>query len=77
MANENIQCITCVYASWEKTKNGRLSPTGSGRCLWDRPCVIPASMYFFGKAELKPMGGYINRHEKLKESCLCWEKKDD
>ena len=71
MANENTQCITCAYAQWERTKNGRLSPTGSGRCTWKFHCPIPVSMYWIGKSSPEPAGGYINRHEKLKH-CPCY-----
>lgn len=61
-------CINCKFAEWERTKDGKLHPSGAGRCTWQMPEIqLPASMYFFGSSP-KPMGGYIERKEQ-RASC--------
>ena len=67
-------CLTCAYAEWEKTFNGRLHPSGDGRCgfKFEMP-KLPSSMYWVG-CEPTPSGGYINRRKApsvLRAGCPC------
>ena len=60
-------CIGCVHAEWNKTANGRLHPSGDGRCKY--PYVLPplpASMYWIS-FERTPSGGWISRKEKAQD----------
>ena len=64
-------CTYCKYADWQRTKSGRLSPSGDGRCQyqWKIP-PLPASMYFaLSVNALTPSGGHISRKTELKEHC--------
>ena len=70
-------CLHCRYAEWDKTKTGRLSPTGDGTCTWKfKPTPLPASMYYIGGGSLLPRGGFINRKEELKEHCTYYNPGD-
>lgn len=66
-------CINCRFAKWDRTANGRLSPTGSGRCIWQMPELkIPKCKYFH--APLIPSGGHIDRHDLAHYAdCPAWE----
>ena len=63
-------CKDCKYADWDKTKSGRLHPSGDGRCTfpWKIP-ALPASMYWIGKNSPTPNGGSINRKKRFKDHC--------
>lgn len=65
-------CIGCKYADWKKTSNGRLHPSGDGRCryAWKAP-PLPAAFYFIN-SEPKPSGGCIQRKTELKNHCPYW-----
>ncbi|WP_250519477.1 hypothetical protein [Caballeronia sp. NCTM1] len=61
-------CDGCKYANWERTKGGRLHPSGDGRCMYEfKLPVLPASMYFFTAPV--PSGGFINRRKEFREHC--------
>lgn len=64
-------CIDCKYADWQKTKAGKLHPSGDGRCKyqWITP-RLPASMYWVGMCDPQPSGGHISRKEELKDHCV-------
>jgi hypothetical protein len=68
-------CIVCKYAEWRRTKNGRLHPSGDGRCgyPWKLP-PLPAAMYFI--SDPKPSGGYIRRNDKNSTACPCRAEAD-
>ena len=36
-------CKSCKFAEWEKTATNRLSPTGRGRCKWEKVVRMPIS----------------------------------
>lgn len=56
-------CIGCVHANWTKTANGRLHPSGEGRCTYPyRVPELPASMYWLTQSV--PCGGVINRKDR-------------
>ena len=60
------QCVDCKFAEWKKTANGRLHPSGDGRCLWQYPDIkLPISMYFGGSGP-SPWGGLICRKDERK-----------
>ena len=65
-------CTKCKYAEWEKTKTGRLHPSGEGKCTYP---------YFFGKLPASMCwinchvsGGNINRRIDLEEDCVYYEE---
>jgi hypothetical protein len=67
------QCIDCKLADWKRTANGRLHPSGDGRCRWQYPDIrIPVSMYFIGGMS-EPSGGFINRKDEWKQ-CPRYQK---
>ena len=68
-------CTNCKLAEWEKTKTGRLHPSGDGRCTYEyKVRVLPASMYWSSRTIPRPSGGYINRHTELKEHCVYYSE---
>lgn len=71
---EPKNCLTCKYAEWDKSANGRRSTKGTGRCTWQMPDIkMPAAYYFIGfhKTFPKPSGGYIRRNT-LPLECPTW-----
>lgn len=71
-------CDDCKYAEWKRCSNGRLHPSGDGKCTypWKQP-KLPASMYWIGFSELKPSGGFISRKSLLSEDCVYFTKHDN
>ena len=70
-------CMTCCFSNWQKTKNGRLHPSGDGRCMWKLPEIaLPIAYSYPGNMDRKsvpsPSGGYINR--KTLRPCSAWKK---
>lgn len=70
----NNCCLSCVFAEWEKTADGRRHPSGDGRCKFkfEMP-KLPSSMYWVG-VEPTPNGGFINRRKApsvLSAGCPC------
>lgn len=66
-------CKGCIYAKWEKTKTGRLHPSGDGNCMFKiKIPELPVSMYWlFSKP--RPTGGFINRHNGNREHCSMYD----
>lgn len=63
-------CIGCVHADWAKTANGRLHPSGDGRCTYSYQLPpLPVSMYWIFFYEKTPSGGYINRRRDSDKVC--------
>jgi hypothetical protein len=61
-------CTTCQLARWQRTKTGRLHPSGNGRCSWDgwKEWKIPKTFFYTGGHRDRmplPSGGYINRRD--------------
>lgn len=71
-------CVDCKYAKWNRTKSGRLHPSGYGRCEypWEMP-PLPAAMYWIGNKAPDPCGGYISRRTGLKEDCVYYTRPDE
>lgn len=71
-------CMDCALAKWERTKTGRLHPSGDGRCQWKAPDIaVSAAFYFSGykrKALPEPSGGYIERKQPYTD-CPTWREK--
>ncbi len=64
-------CTDCKYAKWDRTKAGRLSPTGNGVCYFPvKPIVLPNAHYFIGGTP-NLCGGYINRTRVYSTDCPC------
>jgi len=62
-------CLKCKHAEWRKTKNGRLHPSGDGRCTYPYKIPeLPAAKYWFSTIP-SPHGGHINRREELISYC--------
>lgn len=65
-------CINCKYSIWDKTKDGKLHPSGNGRCTFHiKMPQLPVSMYWIG-GEPSPYGGSISREEEFKKDCACF-----
>jgi hypothetical protein len=71
-------CTKCKNALWNRTKTGRLSPSGDGLCtVVVKMPTLPTSMHWgwsFDTPPPEPNGGYINRREELREHCHCYEE---
>lgn len=66
-------CVGCAFAEWNKTKSGRLSPTGDGRCGYEvKLPQLPAAFYWLGSASTG--GGHINRKKELREHCPMYQR---
>jgi len=37
-------CLDCKFADWNRTANGRLHPSGDGRCSWKKSVAFAASV---------------------------------
>ena len=62
-------CATCMWAKWDRTKSGRLSTTGSGRCAYPvEQLALPAAFYYEGYDD-GPSGGYVNRLRSTLTEC--------
>jgi len=66
--NEPSTCVGCIYAEWERTKSGRLHPSGDGLCRYFKEHQldyrIPAAFFWPCLPTLVPHGGRINRRAK-------------
>lgn len=68
-------CVGCVFADWQKTKTGRLHPSGSGLCTFKyKVPPLPESMYWLDSP--KPRGGYLERNRELKDHCVYFQRAD-
>lgn len=79
MTKATNPCETCVFAEWDKTKGGKLHPSGWGRCRWTSgDLVLPKSVeYQFQKIALPLRGSWIQRgtkHESQTRPCPTWSK---
>ena len=71
-------CKGCKYAVWERTRAGRLHPSGEGKCDWKyKPPPLPRAFYYLGGEVPAPLGGYINRHEEFTDHCPYWSAAQD
>ena len=77
-------CCVCKYANWDRTKAGRLHPSGDGFCQWKMPEIkLPIAFYFFTpnrNTVPDPHGGHISRNSEF-DDCPAFEqspaKKED
>ena len=66
-------CIGCKYADWNKTKSGRLHPSGEGQCRHDYQLPpLPNSRYWL-QSGLVALGGYIERGKVYITDCPYYE----
>ncbi len=69
-------CLGCKYAEWKKNKDGRLHPSGDGKCTYSYIVPEPPkAFYFFSNYIPRPCGGHINRRGKeFNDHCIYWTK---
>jgi hypothetical protein len=68
-------CTYCKWALWSKTTNGRLHPSGDGRCKYPyKVPELPQAFCWLYKDAPHPMGGHINRRKDLKDHCAYYTK---
>jgi len=69
------QCLDCVHAQWKRTANGRMHPSGDGKCAHpytvreNVQAIVPATVrigFGFG-------GPWICRHDSDRRVCRCKE----
>lgn len=68
-----MTCKDCKFADWDRTKAGRMHPSGLGRCTytWVAP-PLPKVMYFTTKPH--PVGGLLDREDMTDpKPCPCHE----
>ena len=80
MADMTNVCTTCRFADWSRTINGRLHPSGDGRCTWELPRVnLPIAFYYIGTGDKhnlpQPSGGIIDRRNL--RPCPAWNRAPD
>lgn len=66
------ECLTCQFAYWQKTKSGKLHPSGNGRCTFEPRIPIPEAKKWVW--ELSLSYGFINRKEEVHD-CKCYKAK--
>ena len=66
------ECKDCNFAEWDRTKSGRLHPSGDGRCtkIIKMP-KLPQSFYYTVHPNIG--GGHINRRETFKDHCIYYK----
>lgn len=71
--NGQNSCLECKYADWKRTANGRLHPSGDGKCMYEviTPKLPKAKSFFYNPTLL---GGEINRKDEFYVDCPCFEK---
>ena len=66
-------CDHCTFAEWDRTKNGRLHPSKSGRCkrLEAHPLDLrlPAAFNWSRDSAPSPSGGWIERGKHHRTPC--------
>jgi hypothetical protein len=73
-----LSCLGCQYAEWQKTKTGKLHPSGDGKCKFEYKLPqLPAAFYFIGISYPSPCGGYINRKKQNKNHCPYWQAEQE
>lgn len=73
---EKTCCNDCKYAKWEKTKSGKLHPSGDGRCEYPwQLSKLPLSKIFVASPIIS--GGNINRNKSLVGTCVYYERKSE
>lgn len=74
---DRTNCDGCVFAEWNRTKNGRLHPSGDGRCKAPLPKMeIPAAFYWtVFSLYPTPSGGRIERRKPFSNDKECSFKK--
>lgn len=77
MVNEDRSCLSCRWAEWGKTKNGRRHPSGEGRCGFDLASIVvkvPVAHKWRLHALLNSgTVGVISRKEPFVQ-CEAWEQ---
>jgi len=54
-------CKGCKYAKWDRTKTGRLHPSGDGKCTFIvKPSPLPNAFYYVQSPFI--CGGHISRN---------------
>lgn len=64
-------CTECKHAVWERTKAGRLHPSGDGECTFEVEVRLPKAKYLIGGLALG--GGLVNRRSDKWTECPCFE----
>jgi hypothetical protein len=71
-------CVGCRWAEWDRTKTGRLSPRGDGRCLYPVVLpVLPLSRSWLSGRSPTPLGGWIVRQPGHGDGCPCRSEPED
>jgi len=68
-------CLNCRFAEWERTKTGRLHPSGEGECMYRPPQpVLPEPVYCL----VKPLyrSACLSRRNP-ETDCPCWAAKGE
>jgi hypothetical protein len=66
-------CLGCSFAVWDKTKTGKLHPSGHGVCAYKYKIPpLPGCKYWINAP--CPCGGSISRKEELENHCVYYQK---
>ncbi len=67
-------CKGCAWAEWRRTANGRLHPSGDGKCTYIiRVVALPACANGRGTPVICR---YINRNHEFKDHCMAYTRAD-
>ncbi len=67
-------CLGCKWAKWDKTKNGRLHPSGDGQCTYQvKIPKLPKSMRWLYD-EPRVSAGIITRKSDFEDDCIYYER---
>ena len=65
-----MKCIGCKYADWKRTKNGRLHPSGEGRCRYEMKVPqLPNAFFWMHLSSPELDGGRISRKQTYDTHC--------
>jgi hypothetical protein len=70
-------CLGCRFADWQRTRTGRLHPSGDGQCTFVvKVPALPLSMRWggsWGRNDLDATGGAISRKHSFQSHCPCYQ----
>jgi|694.fasta_scaffold147783_4 hypothetical protein len=71
------RCTECAHALWRVTANGRLHPSGDGRCAAEIAPLPTLPKCRSWAINPRNVGGWINRRQANHSDCPLFEPKED
>lgn len=67
-------CVGCRFADWVRTSNGRLHPSGLGKCTWSKTFRIAPTSANNLKTSVDFKGGCIDRKDDGFKECPVFQR---